>query len=147
MKKGLKRGVPSPSAKFITSFWKVSKPPIPAPQITPTLNLSRDSMSRFASLIASSDDTIAYCAKRSILLTSLRSKKSKGSKYLVSQANFVLNFSVSKYVIGADPLLPFFNPSQYSGIVVPIGVNAPQPVTTTRFNFTDRCVYFFASSM
>ena len=40
IKKGLKRGDPSPAAKFNTSFWNVSSPPIPAPQITPIRSLS-----------------------------------------------------------------------------------------------------------
>ena len=32
------------------------------------------------------------------------------------------------------PLLPETNPFQYSETVLPIGVSAPSPVTTTRFS-------------
>ena len=32
------------------------------------------------------------------------------------------------------PLLPDLRPSQYSETVLPIGVNAPNPVTTTRLS-------------
>ena len=60
IKKGLYLGVPSPWAKFKTSFWKVSNPPIPEPQITPTLNLSIFSKSIPESIIASSVETIPY---------------------------------------------------------------------------------------
>ena len=38
MKNGLNLGVPSPLLKLVTSFWKVSNPPIPEPQITPILS-------------------------------------------------------------------------------------------------------------
>src|SRR5688572_3802078 len=88
---------------------------------------------RFESLIASSTATIAYCAKGSIFRASLRSIKLPMSKFLISQANFVLKSLASKRVIGAAPDLPFFSPSQYSVRVLPIGVSAPSPVTTTRF--------------
>ena len=49
--------------KFKTKFaceLKNFNPPIPAPQITPTLNLSSWSKLKFASAIASSEETSAY---------------------------------------------------------------------------------------
>src|SRR6476620_11674784 len=55
------------------------------------------------------------------------------SKFFTSQANLVLNEVESKRVIGAAPLFPAFRFSQNSGIVLPRGVSAPIPVTTTRF--------------
>ena len=59
MKNGLKRGVPSPCAKFTTSSVKVFNPPIPEPQITPIRFVSRLGKSKPASLIASSEAAIA----------------------------------------------------------------------------------------
>ena len=47
-------------------------------------------------LIASSTATKAYCAKRSSFLASFLLKCFNGSKFLSSQANLVLNFSVLK---------------------------------------------------
>ena len=85
------------------------------------------------SLIASSVETIAYCVNLSILLCSFLSRKSEISKCFNSHANFVLNFEVSKYVMGAAPLSPLTSPCQKSPILLPIGVKAPRPVTTTRF--------------
>ncbi len=87
IKKGLKRGISLPAAKFSTSFWKVSNPPIPDPQITPTLDLSTASRSNPASWMASSEATIAYCVNRSILRASFLSKCASGSKFLTSHAN------------------------------------------------------------
>ena len=58
--KGLNLGVPSPSEKFKTSFWKVSSPPIPAPQITPILSLLRLDSIILESSIASEAATIPY---------------------------------------------------------------------------------------
>src|SRR5690606_9936469 len=109
--------------------------------MTPTRNLSTVSRSIPASIMASSEATSAYWANLSSFLASLRSKKSSTLKFLSSQANLVLNFSVSKYVTGAEPLLPFTKPSQYSSILFPIGVSAPKPVTTTRFNSIE--VFYF----
>ena len=45
-----------------------------------------------------------------------------------------LNFDASKWVIGAAPLTPFLIFSQVSATVLPTGVRAPKPVTTTLFN-------------
>src|SRR5215216_1641618 len=59
IKYGLILGVPSPLAKSITSCWKVEKPPLPEPQITPIRVLSSFSRSRPESFNASADDTIA----------------------------------------------------------------------------------------
>ena len=51
--------------------------------------------------------------------------------------NFVLNLLVSKCVIGPAPLTPLTKPLQVSGAVLPNGVSAPRPVTTTRLNFIE----------
>src|SRR6195952_1691906 len=134
IKNGLKRGVPSPLAKLTTSSRNVFKPPIPDPQITPILLVS--SLSKFnpASFTASSVENKAYCTKGSSFRASFLPKKASASKFFTSQANLVLNFSVSKLLIKAAPLTPFINDSQYSGTVLPIGVSAPSPVTTTLLN-------------
>ena len=76
---------------------------------------------------------MAYCVNLSILLCSFLSRKLEISKFFNSHANFVLNFEVSKYVTGAPPLLPLARPFQKSPTLLPIGVKAPSPVTTTRF--------------
>ena len=130
IKNGLNLGVPSPLAKAVTSFKKVCKPPIPVPQITPILSLSSWSF-KPASLIASSEVTIANCVKRSILRASFLSINWVASKFLTSQEKRVLNLEVSNWVVSAAPLTPFDNPFQYSSKVFPMGVNAPNPVTTT----------------
>ena len=43
------------------------------------------------------------------------------------------DLEASNNEIGPMPLRPLNNPSQYSAGVLPIGVTAPTPVTTTRF--------------
>src|ERR1700761_5629553 len=60
IKNGLKRGVPSPLAKFTTSSKKVFKPPMPDPHITPMRLVSSFSKSRPASFTASSVENKAY---------------------------------------------------------------------------------------
>src|SRR5882762_2120087 len=105
---------------------------MPDPQITPTRSGSRSANGRLAFFIASSTTAIAYCVKGSIFRDSFRSMNFSGSKPFTSQANFVLNFVVSNFVMGAAPLFPFFKPSQYSGSVLPMAVSAPAPVITTR---------------
>src|SRR5476651_1607436 len=60
IKKGLKRGVPSPLAKFTTSSKNVFNPPIPDPQITPIRLVSSLSKSKPASFTASSVENKAY---------------------------------------------------------------------------------------
>ena len=86
------------------------------------------------SLTASSATMSANLANRSSLRLYFRSKWLSKSRFFTSQANWVLNLEASKRVIGAEPLFPFKRPSQYSCALFPIGVSAPIPVTTTRFN-------------
>src|SRR5260221_456613 len=105
---------------------------MPEPQITPTRSGFKSASGRLAFFIASSTTAIAYCVNGSIFRDSFRSMNFSGSKPLTSQANLVLNFVVSNFVIGAAPLFPFFNPSQYSLSVLPKAVSAPAPVITTR---------------
>jgi hypothetical protein len=57
------------------------------------------------------------------------------SKFLTSQANLVLNFSALNLVMGAAPLTPVARLCQYSWALLPIGVSAPIPVTTTLRKF------------
>ena len=92
------------------------------------------SKSKFASAIASSEATIAYCVNLSILRASFLLIKSVGLKFLTSHAKRVLDLEASKCVIGAAPLTPLTKAFQYSSILLPMGVKAPSPVTTTRFN-------------
>src|SRR5690606_19639221 len=110
--------------------------------MTPTRSLSTTLRSNLASAIASSEATIAYCVNLSIRLTNFLSMNWVASKFFNSHANLVLNFSVSKYVIGAAPLSPLTRASQYSSLVFPIGVRAPNPVTTTRLNSIKVCYLF-----
>ena len=56
------------------------------------------------------------------------------SRFLTSQANLVLNSVVSKSVIGAAPLTPSNRFFHISSGLLPTGVTAPRPVTTTLFN-------------
>src|ERR1700712_5917533 len=60
IKKGLKRGVPSPLAKLTTSSRKVFNPPMPDPQITPMRLVSSFEKSKPASFTASSVEYNAY---------------------------------------------------------------------------------------
>ncbi len=134
IKNGLNLGVPSPLAKFTTSSKNVFKPPMPDPQITPMRLVSSFSKSNPASLTASSVENKAYCTNGSSLRASFRPKKPSASNPFTSQANLVLNFSTSKLLIKAAPLTPLIRLFQYSGTVLPIGVSAPSPVTTTLLN-------------
>src|SRR5471030_2753953 len=60
IKKGLKRGVPSPLAKATTSSKKVFKPPMPEPHITPMRLVSSLEKSTPESITASSVEYSAY---------------------------------------------------------------------------------------
>ncbi|OPZ97639.1 MAG: hypothetical protein BWY70_01433 [Bacteroidetes bacterium ADurb.Bin408] len=135
MKNGLKRGISLPLTYPMTSSKKVVIPPMPDPQITPMR--SRSVASRFSplSFMASSVETRAYCENRSCFLTSFLSKNRDESKFFNSQANCVLKLLVSNFVAGAAPLTPLSKPFQYSGTELPIGVSAPNPVTTTLLMF------------
>src|SRR5690606_4424889 len=151
IKKGLNLGIPSEAAKPRTSFSKVARPPIPDPQITPTRFLSTLSSIIREWETASLAATIPNWVLRSIFFDSFLSKWFNGSKPFTSQANFVLKFEASKRVIGAAPLLPFTRFSQYSFVLLPIGVTAPNPVTTTLFNsinyyFLLKKYYLFTTS-
>src|SRR5690606_3323781 len=84
-----------------------------------------------AFLIASSTEIKAYCVNKSYFLASAFSIWFNGSKPLSSQANFVLNFDVSNFVMGLAPLTPFKSDCQKSSTLFPMGVNAPNPVITT----------------
>ena len=134
MKKGLNLGVPSPLAKLVTSSWKVISPPMPLAKMTPTLSTSTFSLLMFASATAISLAATAIWAKRSSFLASLLFIVLKGSNPFISQANRLLNLDASNAVIMSAPETPFINESQKSSKLLPIGVNAPIPVTTTRFN-------------
>ena len=60
MKKGVKRGVPSPLLYSVICSSKVVIPPFPEPQITPIRSLFRVSKSIFPCSTASATDTSAY---------------------------------------------------------------------------------------
>src|ERR1700722_6849240 len=60
IKKGLKRGEPSPFAKLTTSSKNVFNPPMPEPQITPIRLVSSWLKSSPASFTASSFENKAY---------------------------------------------------------------------------------------
>ena len=57
-----------------------------------------------------------------------------GMRFFTSQANLLLKLVVSKCVMGAAPLLPANRLAHVSSGVLPTGVTAPRPVTTTLFN-------------
>ena len=144
MKKGLKRGVPSPCANSVTCCWNVPIPPFPDPQITPIRSLFSVSKLMLAFLTASSTEIKAYCVNKSYFLASAFSIWFKGSKPLSSQANFVLNFDVSNLVMGLVPLTPVKSDCQKSSTLFPMGVNAPSPVITTLSIILSLCQLIFA---
>src|SRR5690606_23387139 len=106
-------------------------PPLPDPQLTPTRFLSTWSKSTPPLARASSTAMSAYWVKRSYFRASDLGMWSRGSKFLSSQANFVLNFSGSNFVMGPAPLTPASSDFQKSSTLFPIGVKAPIPVITT----------------
>src|SRR5918992_5059973 len=54
------------------------------------------------------------------------------SKFLISPATWLATLDGSKLAMRAMPLRPLTSPSQKSATVLPTGVRAPMPVTTTR---------------
>src|ERR1700744_2536497 len=101
--------------------------------MTPISKGSMEATFRPESLSAWSAATIAYCVKRSVRRSSLRSSRGLGSKFFISQAKRVLKCLGSKCVIGPAPLLPATNCCQKESGSFPRGVTAPMPVTTTFF--------------
>ena len=144
IKNGLNLGVPSPLLNSVISSMNVLNPPIPDPQITPALSGFKVVKSIFASFTASSTDAMAYCTKGSSFLASFLSMKSSGLKFFNSQANRVLNLDASKRVIGPAPLTPAIKLFQNSGTVLPSGVSAPNPVTTTLLSSIKIYLTFFS---
>src|SRR6476469_2567867 len=135
-KKGEKRGVPSPVAYSVTWSSKVPMPPLPEPHITPISFLSssgKEEKSICPLLTASAADATAYWENRSYLRRSFLSKYFSPLKFFTSQANLVLNFEASNFVIGPAALLPATILSQNSWTELPRGVTAPMPVITTLF--------------
>ncbi len=141
IKKGLNLGVPSPCANSVTCCWNVPIPPFPEPQITPKRFLFTLSKLMLQFLTASSTAIKAYCVNKSYFLASAFSMWFNGSKFLSSQANFVLNLLVSNFVMSAAPLIPLMSDCQKPFTVFPIGVIARTPVTTTRFIVTEKGVF------
>ena len=132
---GLYLGIPFPKANSSISFSKLPNPPTPAAQITPILSRFKfSSLGRTpASCRASSAATIPKTENKSSFLTSFLSIKSSALKFFTSQANFVLNSVVSNLEIRPAPFLPDCRPKRYSLALLPMGVRAPIPVTTTLF--------------
>ena len=117
---------------FAYSFSTVSREPMPEPTMTPARKGSSSSRCRSASAKASLAAATAYWEKRSMRFAALGSIRSDASKSLTSAASFTLKLSVSKRVISPIPTRPSRIPCQNSGTVLPMGVTAPSPVTTTR---------------
>jgi hypothetical protein len=106
----------------------------PEPQITPTFSLLTFTSVSPESAIAWSAITTPNWVNKSIFRASCLGIKSVTSKFFTSHANLVLKLVASKRVIKSQPLTPFERPFQNSSTVLPMGVSAPSPVTTTLFN-------------
>jgi len=113
----------------------VCVPPIPEPMMTPALFPSKVKVSKPASLIAIVDEAMAKWMNLSILSTDFSSIHSSGLKFFTSAAIWERKSDGSKWVTFDIPFRPAFNPSQNSSSPTPIGVTAPNPVTTTRCSF------------
>ncbi len=132
----MKNGVTFDHVPFSFALSELSQnvmiPPMPVPITPPTRALNSSSSGSFASAIASRAATKANCVKRSIRRASLRPISSSGLKSLTSAAMRASKRPASKAVIGATPDSPAIRRLQNSSRVLPTGVTAPSPVTTTR---------------
>ena len=105
MKKGLKRGVPSLAQIQLPAVEMCRYHHFPTPNNANTVLFSVSKL-MLAFLTASSTEIKAYCVNKSYFLASAFSIWFNGSKPLSSQANVVLNFDVSNFVMGLVPLTP-----------------------------------------
>ena len=133
---GMKKGVTFDHVPFSLALSELSQnvmmPPMPVPMTPPTRALNSSSVGSLASSIASRAATKANCVKRSMRRASLRPISCSGFHSLTSPAMRVMKSLASKAVIGAMPDSPAIRRFQKSSRVLPIGVTAPSPVTTTR---------------
>src|SRR5919201_2172051 len=115
-------------------------PPMPEPMSTPKRAASTAAVSRPESSTAITEHATAYFRYGSSRRASFLSTYLSSSKLRTSPAMRVTNwyspFAVlvcaSNFVIGPMPDLPCISADQNSSTVLPTGVSAPRPVTTTR---------------
>src|SRR5215470_1110856 len=139
MKKGETRSGPR-SSRILCASSSELMPPMPDPMSTPKRPPSTRPVSRPESSTAMTEQAIAYLRYGSSRRASFLSTYFSSSKLRTSPAMRVTNlysplscFSlVSNLVMGPMPDLPCVSADQNSSTVLPTGVSAPRPVTTTR---------------
>src|SRR6267378_3648881 len=146
---GMKKGETRSGPFSLSVSWVLSSvwiPPIPEPISTPKRVPSTSVVSSTASSPAMTLQAIAYCKNGSSRRASFLSTDWSGSKFLTSAAIRVANsyspwafFVVaSNFVMGPTPDRACLSADQNSSAVLPTGVSAPSPVTTTRRVVIDR---------
>ena len=110
----------------------LSTPPAAVPNTTPTRSAHSAAMSRPASALASFAATSANFALRSMCRRSLDEMCASGLKFLTSPPMRTLNWVGSNREMVSMPEQPASRLAQASGALLPTGVTAPRPVTTTR---------------
>ena len=124
--------LPGPfSTSFVYSRSSACKLPTPEPIAVPTRYGSSFAISSPASSKASLAAATAYWEKSSIRFAALKSIYSFPTKPFTSAARCALYSLASNFVISANPSLLSLMPFQNSSTFNPIGVIAPNPVTTT----------------
>src|SRR5262249_36533561 len=135
MRAGMKNGeIRSGPRSFSTSCHCriVWIPPMPEPTRLPARFGSTWAWSSLASSTASAPAPSAYWMNRSSFLRSFFSMTRRGSKPFTSPAMRESRRLASNRVMGPMPERPSQIALQNSGTVLPTGVTAPSPVTTTR---------------
>src|SRR5581483_2942063 len=128
----------SSSVRWFSS--SVVMPPMPEPMSVPKRVLSTLPLSRPESSTAITAQAMAYLRYGSRRCASFLSTYFSSSKLRISPAMRVANWnsplgvlaSASNLLIGPMPDLPSMSADQNSSTVLPTGVSAPSPVTTTR---------------
>ena len=121
------------SAMVLYPSSQTSAPPMPLPSTTDTRSASQPPLSSPASAQAILAAETAYCVKRAMRRDSLASMCLVTSKFFTCAATRQSTRAGSKRVIVPMPLTLARMPAQNSPTVLPMGVTAPSPVTTTRF--------------
>ena len=133
MKNGLTRSAPR---SWLTMIWsmRVPVPPRPEPMTMPVWSASSPSSfaGRPAWSMAWRVATSAIWVVRSLRRISLRSSTVEGSKSSTSPAMVQGTRDASKLAMVRTPDSPATSRVQNSSTLVPSGVTAPMPVTTTR---------------
>src|SRR2546426_1280271 len=139
MKNGETRSGPF-SMSILCASRSEEMPPMPEPMSTPKRVPSSLAGSRPESSTAMTEHAIAYLRYGSSRRASFLSTYFSSSKLRTSPAMRVTNWNsplavlvcASNFVIGPMPDLPCVSADQNSSTVLPTGVSAPMPVTTTR---------------